>query len=259
MPGPFRSLIAPPARGIERDEVAVELADGSRIGVRRVRDPRAKRIKLLVNDHGARLTLPLRASLKAGDDFLHQHRDWLALQLARQGEQAIAGLQRGQTPSLPLRGQEVPLHWHAGGFTHVEHDAAGIHLHLPARAGDAAMHRALREFYEAQARTDVGRWLPHYLPDLPRAPRQIRFKRISSLWGSLAPDGSMSLDLALVTGAPAAFEYVLVHELCHLLHANHSPAFWHEVERRFPAWREQRDYFHREGAMLKRRLRLLLG
>ncbi len=81
---------------------------------------------------------------------------------------------------------------------------------------------------------------------------------MSSQWGSLAPDGSMALDLALVLGRSEAFEYVLVHELCHLIQPNHSPAFWHEVEQRFPAWREQRDYFQLEGRRLKAMLRQLL-
>ena len=82
---------------------------------------------------------------------------------------------------------------------------------------------------------------------------------MSSQWGSLAPDGTLTLDLALVLGRPSAFEYVLVHELCHLLQANHSPAFWHEVEARFPAWRDERAWFHAEGRRLKARLRGLLA
>ena len=129
----------------------------------------------------------------------------------------------------------------------------------PARAGDAALRRALRDFYEAQGRADVGRWLPGHLASLPRSPRRIVFKRTSSLWGSLAPDGTLALDLALVLARPSAFEYVLVHELCHLLHADHSPRFWAAVEARFPDWREERRYFHAEGRRLKGRLRALLA
>jgi hypothetical protein len=74
----------------------------------------------------------------------------------------------------------------------------------------------------------------------------------------LAPDGTVSLDLSLVLGPPAAFEYVLVHELCHLIHANHSAAFWREVEARSPGWREERTFLRSDGGLgLKAQLRAL--
>jgi predicted metal-dependent hydrolase len=122
-----------------------------------------------------------------------------------------------------------------------------------------ALRRALRDFYEGEARADLGRWLPGYLSSLPRAPSRIRFRAMSSQWGSLAPDDALSLDLALVLGRPSAFEYVLVHELCHLIRADHSPAFWREVETRCPDWRAERDYFRSEGRRLKATLHTLLA
>ena len=247
-------------RSVLRDSIAFVLDDGRRIDILRVRDPRARRIKLSVDERGARLSLPLRASLVAGERFLHEHRAWLATQLAVHARQGGAGLQRDVTSELPLRGALHPLSWTAGRATRVDIDDDGTLLFAaPARAGDAALQRALRDFYEAQARADVGRWMPRYLQDLPRTPRRIVFRRTSSQWGSLSPDGSLSLDLALVLARPSAFEYVLVHELCHLLHADHSPRYWDEVETRFPGWRAERDYFRTGGRQLKGRLRALLA
>jgi predicted metal-dependent hydrolase len=117
----------------------------------------------------------------------------------------------------------------------------------------------LRDFYEGEARADLGRWLPRYLPGLPRPPRRIVFKTMTSQWGSLAPDGSVALDLSLVLARPSAFEYVLVHELCHLIRADHSRAFWREVEARWPGWRDERAWFHAHGRRLKACLRALLA
>lgn len=68
----------------------------------------------------------------------------------------------------------------------------------------------------------------------------------------------MSLDLALILAPPAAFEYVLVHELCHLIQPNHSAAFWQEVELRLPDWRTQRRWLREDGMQVKRELRRLL-
>jgi len=134
----------------------------------------------------------------------------------------------------------------------------GVDL-LTLRTSDASARRALKEFYLAEARADIGRWLPNHLPTFPRAPTSIRVRPLSSLWGSLSARDALSLDLSLVLGKPAAFEYVLVHELCHLIHRNHARGFWREVEARGQDWRAQRDYLHGEGAALKASLRRLLA
>lgn len=255
----FRRLASVAAPVIQRDTVRLRL-DDAEIDVLRVRDPRARRLKLSVDERGARLTLPLRASLASGERFLQANRQWLQQQLARfDGEGLLAPPLALREPGvLPLRGALLPVRWQEGRFTRIEVDAGGACIQLPARAGDASLRRVLREFYEARMRADVGHWLPAYLPGLPRAPARVRLKVMSSQWGSLAPDGSMALDLALALARPAAFEYVLVHELCHLLQANHSPAFWAEVEARFPHWRHERDYLREEGRRLKATLRQLL-
>jgi predicted metal-dependent hydrolase len=255
----LRRLTTSRPQTLERDVVTLTLEEGRQVDIKRVRDPRAKRIKLSVDERGARLTLPARASLVSGDRFLQEHRGWLLAQLEiYTSHEALPLLVRDGTRALPLRGESVPLYWHEGRYARLSGDGQGLHFHAPIRAGDASLRRALREFYEAQARADIGRWLPAYLPSLPRAPTRIRLKVMSSQWGSLSPDGSLALDLALVLGRPSAFEYVLVHELCHLLHADHSRNFWREVESRFPLWRGGRDYFHAEGRKLKAGLRALL-
>lgn len=259
MPTLFHRLLAPRPRTIQRDTIRLVLGDGRNIEVARVRDPRARRLRLSVDERGARLTLPLRASLVSGEQFLAEHRQWLALQLDRHAIQACPPLLRDHTATLPLRGAMLPLRWTNGRCTRLQRDGDTLQFAVPARAGEAALRRPLRDFYEGEARADLGRWLPRYLPSLPRAPTRVQFKVMSSQWGSLAPDGTLVLDLALVLGRPSAFEYVLVHELCHLIRADHSRGFWNQVEKRFPAWRDERDYFQAEGRRLKATLRALLG
>jgi predicted metal-dependent hydrolase len=260
----IRRFLAPKPRTLERDTLPFTLADGRDIEVQRVRNPRARRLKLSVDERGARLTLPPRTSLASGERFLREHRDWLAAQLAHYAEATPPPLQRDVTRSLPLRGAALPLHWSHGRYSRVQplddgDIAAGVEFVAPEAATQASLQRALRDFYEGQARADLGRWLPLYLATLPRPPQRLQFKRMTSQWGSLSPDGNVVLDLSLVLARPSAFEYVLVHELCHLIHANHSRSFWREVEQRFPAWRAERDYFHAEGRRLKTTLRILLA
>ncbi len=263
MPSLLRLLLpnsaAKQPRALQRDTVELPLDDGRCLAVLRVRDPRARRMRLSVDERGARLTLPMRASLRAGERFLHEHRAWLAQQVQAHAISDLETLLPGTTSALPLRGGTLPLRWEAGRYTGISRQTEGLLFRHGARCSAAGLRRALRDFYEGEARVDLGRWLPVWLPGLPRAPSRIRFKMTSSQWGSLAPDDALSLDLALVLGRPSAFEYVLVHELCHLIHPDHSPAFWGEVEQRCPDWRRERDYFHAEGRCLKARLRALVS
>lgn len=235
------------------------LADGREVPVRWVRDPRARRLRLIVSDKGARLTLPRAASQKLALAFLQEHRDWLARQLANQPATTAAPFVRGSDETLPLRGIELPIEWRDGRYARAELGEHGVVLQLPERAGDAQARAALRDFYLGQARHDLGGWMPKYLPGLPRPPSSFRLRPLSSIWGSLSPGDALSLDLSLVLGRPGAFEYVLVHELCHLIHANHSRGFWREVEARWPSWREERDYLRGDGLALKARLSRLTG
>lgn len=245
----------------EPDTIVLRLPDGNDVTVMRVRHPRARRIKLTVNERGVRLTLPMRASLRAADAFLHAHGDWLAAQWQRWIAHTRDGGLTEDATRIPLRGVDVPLRRQIGRYAHAWRDPVdgAVVLALPPAATDACRRHALKEFYLGQARADVGRWLPRYVPTLPRAPSTLRIRPLSSLWGSLSARDALSLDLSLVLGDPAAFEYVLVHELCHLIHRHHRATFWHEVAARGQDWRAQRDYLHAHGAALKARLRALVG
>ena len=71
-----------------------------------------------------------------------------------------------------------------------------------------------------------------------------------SRWGSCSPaKKTISLNIALASLPQECTHYVLVHELCHLKHPDHSPAFWHMVERYFPDYRRVR--FFMKGLVLQ--------
>ena len=113
---------------VQRDTLELELDDGRRVEVQRVRDPRARRLKLSVDERGARLTLPPLASLVSGDRFLHEHRSWLDAQLQRHlcADGQTPALEPGNTAHLPLRGDVVSLHWREGRCLRIVRDDSGF-------------------------------------------------------------------------------------------------------------------------------------
>lgn len=250
----------PRVRHQQRDTVILPLPDGREVQLLRVIDPRARHLRLLVSGRGPRLTVPPGTDPVQARQFLQRHVHWLADQISQDPAYVPhEALVPGQDTQLNLRGQRHALHWQKAPWLHINPSTDAITVALPEATPLPAIQRALHEFLLGQARADIGRWLPQYLPGLPQPPREWKLRPLASLWGSLNARRVLSLDLALILAPPAAFEYVLVHELCHLIHPNHSPAFWHEVEQRFPHWRSQRHWLHHNGLTTKRELQRLIG
>jgi len=80
----------------------------------------------------------------------------------------------------------------------------------------------------------------------------VRFARIAlrdqrSRWGSCSTSGTLSFNWRLVLAPHDVLDYVVVHEVCHLLEHNHGPNFWAVVERRRPAYREPKAWLDAHG------------
>ncbi len=80
----------------------------------------------------------------------------------------------------------------------------------------------------------------------------VRYSRIAirdtrSRWGSCSSRGSMSFTWRLALAPRRVLDYVVVHELCHLVHLDHSKRFWSLVERVRPGYREERDWLNDHG------------
>ena len=69
-------------------------------------------------------------------------------------------------------------------------------------------------------------------------------------WGSCSAKGTLSFNWRLMLAPPAILDYVVVHELCHLTHMNHSAAFWQAVEAVYPDYRSARRWLKEHGQEL---------
>jgi predicted metal-dependent hydrolase len=91
---------------------------------------------------------------------------------------------------------------------------------------------ALKRYLESE--------IAHYSAVMGLTPTGLRFTQVSSYWGTCAPSGVLSFNLALRFTPPAAVSYVVVHELAHLRWKGHGKRFWDMVEKYYPKTREMR-------------------
>lgn len=225
--------------------------DGERIWLAWKPHPKARRLKLLMATDGPRLTLPPRIRERDAELFVDQHRDWLTQQWRKRQALSLSPLQIGEPAELPWLGRRLPIVWIEDRALRVILHENHWRIHTSSRSSDRQLRAALLQEYRHAGQAWWLSVMQGYLSGLPKAPSALRVKPLQSLWGSLNVADAVTLDAALLLAPPEVAEYVLVHELCHLLQRNHSSRFWREVESRCPCWRDHRDYLKQHGSGLK--------
>jgi predicted metal-dependent hydrolase len=81
-------------------------------------------------------------------------------------------------------------------------------------------------------------------------PRLIRIKRMRTRWGSCGARNDINLNWLLTFVPPEVLEYVVVHELCHIRHRDHSPRFWNLVADHLPGYARERHWLKMQGGGL---------
>ena len=115
---------------------------------------------------------------------------------------------------------------------------------------NAAIRPTIEAWYRRAAATHAAARLAHFAPQVGRAARKLVIRAQRTRWGSCSARGTISLNWRLMQAPPEILDYVVVHELCHLLVPNHSPRFWAEVARVLPDWRRQRARLRQFGRSL---------
>jgi predicted metal-dependent hydrolase len=100
------------------------------------------------------------------------------------------------------------------------------------------------------ARELVTMVLDEEAPVLGVSYRRVEIRNQRTRWGSCSSTGTLSFNWRLALAPFDVLDYVVVHELCHLLEPNHSPRFWKLVASRRPRWRGQRDWLTAHGPEL---------
>lgn len=92
-----------------------------------------------------------------------------------------------------------------------------------------------------KARRMVTRRVEYFADKMGISYGRIAMRNQKTRWGSCSNDGNLNFNCRLLFLPPDLVDYVVVHELAHRRHMNHSPQFWQEVERYLPDYRDRRE------------------
>lgn len=203
---------------------------------------RARRLSVRVYPGGrVEVVVPPGASASIVHKFVHTHREWI--------DQRVADFSSAAPKALEIRPQSIELRAIERTFTvqyqaslrrsiTIETIAAENKLIISgATSSETAVADALRTWLVDVAHDELGLLLSRTAQDCGLRFERVQARLQRTRWGSCSASGTISLNACLLFLDPCVVRYLLVHELCHTRHMNHSKRFWALVESHEPDYK----------------------
>jgi predicted metal-dependent hydrolase len=209
-------------------------------------------IGIKVSEHGLSVAAPMRTPWREIEGFLHEKARWILAKLdqrAAAGKPATIFGESGET--LPLHGREVVL---VVSPSRRAVNLAGSELQVnhpePHRRG--AVRSMLLNWLKSRALETLVPRVAHYAARVSLPPPPLKLSNARTQWGVCMSSGRIRLSWRLVHLDPELADYVVAHEVAHLVELNHSERFWALVEWLYPHWQEARERIERDAATIPR-------
>ena len=213
---------------------------------------RRRTIGIKVSEHGLSVAAPLRAPWREIEGFLHDKARWI---LEKLDQRAAAGKPRtifgesGET--LPLHGNEVVLVVSQSKRA-VNLVGTDLHIGIPEPHRRGAVRALLLHWLKSRALDALAPRVAHYAARVSLPPPPLKLSNARTQWGVCMSGGRIRLSWRLVHLHPELADYVVAHEVAHLVELNHSERFWALVEWLYPHWREARERIEHDAATIPR-------
>jgi predicted metal-dependent hydrolase len=204
-----------------------------------------KTIALVIERDGSLIVrAPLRTPEKTIRELVQQKKDWIARGQQKMRQNQPRERQFGEGDTLPLLGQQHPIKI-------VQRQRASLTFERGVfRLAEKAQPRA-REAFSLWYKQMAAILLPARLEALAQKhnlrPKKVRISSARTRWGSCSTSGTISLTWRLVMAPPEVIDYVILHELAHIPHPNHSKDFWKAVAGLMPDYKKHLNWLKKHG------------
>lgn len=118
------------------------------------------------------------------------------------------------------------------------------------RAGTVAARQAFEAYFADKGMQRLRQRVAWFAPKVGVNTAGIKVKEMGYRWASCGKNGTLNFHWKCMMAPPRIIDYIVVHELCHLHHRNHTDAFWNEVDKVMPDYRERKAWLRKHGAGL---------
>lgn len=209
-----------------------------KISVKRVASARRYTLRVRAASRDVLLTIPKRGSLREARSFAEKNAAWIGARLRRLPQP----IPFSHGSIIPFRGQDhriVHLPDSRGTVWIGPGDYDGERSECIFVAGGAShIERRVRDFLKREARSALVSAVERHSTKIDRKPARVTLRDTTSRWGSCSASGALSFSWRLILSPDFVLDYLAAHEVAHLVHLDHSSAFWtltrrlcHETDR----------------------------
>lgn len=124
---------------------------------------------------------------------------------------------------------------------HVVFEGEILHVHVK-QLNEEKIKQALKRFYYQQCKTVVEKSISSYQHNFKTKPRSIRISNSKRTWGTCDSKQQLTFNWRLSMAPREIIDYVVVHEMCHMVHMNHDRSFWRLVGHIIPDYKEKENW-----------------
>lgn len=174
---------------------------------------------------------------------LAEWRDLNATRIAREWVSGESFLYLGSSYRLQLvQSQDEPLKLKDGRFC--------LLRSIMAAGGNEAAHQVFETFYKEKGLPRITKRVAFFAGKVGVTPGGVQIKDLGFRWASCLRNGDLHFHWKCLMAPLTIIDYIVVHELCHLRHRDHSDAFWNEVDKVLPDYRDRKEWLRMRGVEL---------
>lgn len=107
-----------------------------------------------------------------------------------------------------------------------------------------------RDYYISRGLERIKQRVNYYVPKVGVMPKAVDVRELGHRWASCSPSGKLAFHWKCMMAPQTIIDYIVVHELCHFHQKDHTDAFWNEVDKVMPKYRERKEWLRKNGAGL---------
>lgn len=223
---------------VSRDLKRLELA-GSEVDYVLVRRRGRRGVGLKVDEEGLTVSAPSTMPLARIEAFARESERWILKKIAEWSGRKVAPVEFCEGERLQFLGGGLQLRLATGSRARVDRRDGELFV-VTRGAQPDEVRRAVVRWYKRIAHEYLGERLRSLSQAARLAPPALVISSAMGRWGSCNTRREVRLAWRLMKAPADLLDYVICHELAHLRHMNHSSAFWAEVERQCPDYRQRR-------------------